>query len=130
MNILTSFLLAFIIPKYNRHTEDMKLLSINYLHAGAPKYWYSICPEDSQRFESYATSRFGTAASECPEFLRHKRYLISPALLKKAGIRYKTLIQRAGDIGMCTFFLAVLRMAISFSTQLYLLISPDLSFFF
>eukprot|EP00957_Ditylum_brightwellii_P092753 7062388-Ditylum_brightwellii.AAC.1 len=77
----------------------MKLLSINYLHAGAPKYWYSICPEDSQRFESYATSRFGTAASECPEFLRHKRYLISPALLKKAGIRYKTLIQRAGDIG-------------------------------
>jgi len=98
MNILTSFLLAFIIPKYNRHTEDMKLLSINYLHAGAPKYWYSICPEDSQRFESYATSRFGTAASGCPEFLRHKRYLISPALLKKAGIRYKTLIQRAGDI--------------------------------
>uniref|UniRef100_A0A7S2N1K5 JmjC domain-containing protein n=1 Tax=Helicotheca tamesis TaxID=374047 RepID=A0A7S2N1K5_9STRA len=80
------------------HTEDMNLLSINYLHAGAPKYWYSIDPEDSQRFESLAASHFGSAASACPEFLRHKRYLVSPTLLKKAGIQFRTLIQRAGDV--------------------------------
>lgn len=80
------------------HTEDMNLLSINYLHAGAPKYWYAISPEDSQRFESLAISHFGPAAASCREFLRHKRYLLSPAILKKAGIQYTTQIQRAGDV--------------------------------
>lgn len=79
------------------HTEDMNLLSINYLHAGSPKYWYAIAPEDSQRFESLAISHFGAAAAQCPEFLRHKRYLLSPAILRKAGISYTTQIQRPGD---------------------------------
>jgi len=79
------------------HTEDMNLLSINYLHAGAPKYWYSIAPDDAQRFESLAVSLFPTQASNCPQFLRHKSHLISPTILKKAGIRFKTQVQRAGD---------------------------------
>ena len=80
------------------HTEDMNLLSINYLHAGAPKYWYSIAPEDAQRFESLACSLFPGHARSCSEFLRHKSQLISPLLLKKAGIKYKTQVQRAGDV--------------------------------
>ena len=75
----------------------MNLLSINYLHAGAPKYWYAISPKDSQRFESLAISHFGAIAAQCPEFLRHKRYLLSPAILRKAGISYTTQIQRPGD---------------------------------
>lgn len=80
------------------HSEDMNLLSINYLHAGSPKYWYSIAPEDTYRFESLAASHFGGAASNCPDFLRHKRYLLSPAILKKAGIKFTTQIQRPGDV--------------------------------
>lgn len=80
----------------------MNLLSINYLHAGAPKYWYAIAEEDSGRFESLMKSMFSHQANECPEFLRHKRSLISPHLLTKAGISYTTQVQRAGDI-MITF---------------------------
>jgi jumonji domain-containing protein 2 len=79
------------------HTEDMNLLSINHLHAGAPKYWYAIAPEDSGRFESLMASQFSHAASTCNEFLRHKRFLLSPTLLQKAGISYTTQVQRAGD---------------------------------
>ena len=75
----------------------MNLLSINYLHAGAPKYWYAISPDDSERFKSFAISHFGAAAAQCPEFLRHKRYLLSPAILRKAGISFTTQIQRPGD---------------------------------
>jgi len=84
------------------HTEDMNLLSINYLHAGAPKYWYAITQEDTKRFESLMQSRFSSSAAICSEFLRHKHNMISPALLSKAGISFTTHIQRAGDI-MITF---------------------------
>lgn len=83
---------------FSAHTEDMNLLSINYLHAGAPKYWYAIAQEDSDRFESLMASMFSHQATSCPEFLRHKRSLLSPSLLTKAGISYTTQVQRAGDI--------------------------------
>lgn len=80
------------------HTEDMNLLSINYLHAGAPKIWYAVAPgEDSRRFESLCESHFAHARRTCPEFLRHKRYLLSPAILLKAGIPFTMHIQRPGD---------------------------------
>lgn len=83
---------------FSAHTEDMNLLSINYLHAGAPKYWYAIAQEDSHRFESLMSSMFSHLSTTCPEFLRHKRSLLSPSLLQKAGISYTTMVQRAGDI--------------------------------
>jgi len=84
------------------HAEDMNLLSINYLHAGSPKYWYAIAQEDSRRFESLARSHFPGRAAECHEFLRHKQCLLSPSILKKAGIKFTTTIQRPGD-AMITF---------------------------
>lgn len=80
------------------HTEDMNLLSINYLHAGAPKIWYAIAPgPDSKRFEALCEFHYSDAARSCKEFMRHKRYLLSPMVLHKAGIKYKTCIQRPGD---------------------------------
>ncbi|GMI00657.1 hypothetical protein TrLO_g8491 [Triparma laevis f. longispina] len=79
------------------HTEDMNLLSINILHAGEPKYWYSISAKDSSRYEALAASYFPEEANECPDFLRHKKYLLSPSILKNAGISVTRTIQRAGD---------------------------------
>jgi len=80
------------------HTEDMNLLSINYLHAGAPKVWYAIpAGEDSKRFEHLMEAHYQHAKKDCPEYLRHKRSLVSPAILKKAGIPYTTTVQYPGD---------------------------------
>lgn len=80
------------------HTEDMNLLSINYLHAGAPKVWYAVAEgEDSRRFENLMESNYHHAKKECPEYLRHKRSLVSPAILKQAGIPYTRTVQYPGD---------------------------------
>lgn len=84
------------------HTEDMELYSINYLHYGAPKSWYSVPPKYKKRFEVMAQSYFPEEYYHCPEFLRHKTSLISPSRLKDCAIPYHTAVQEKGEF-MITF---------------------------
>ncbi|KAM7219772.1 hypothetical protein V8F06_004806 [Rhypophila decipiens] len=65
------------------HLEDVDLYSINYLHFGAPKQWYSISQADARRFETAMKNIWPTEARACDQFLRHKAFLISPAHLKQ-----------------------------------------------
>ncbi|KAI6756668.1 hypothetical protein HG530_011266 [Fusarium avenaceum] len=64
------------------HLEDVDLYSINYLHFGAPKQWYSISQADARRFEAAMKNVWPTDAKACDQFLRHKGFLISPQHLK------------------------------------------------
>uniref|UniRef100_A0A803VH56 [histone H3]-trimethyl-L-lysine(9) demethylase n=1 Tax=Ficedula albicollis TaxID=59894 RepID=A0A803VH56_FICAL len=84
------------------HTEDMDLYSINYLHFGEPKSWYSIPPEHGKRLERLAKGFFPGSAQSCEAFLRHKMTLISPSILKKYGIPFDKVTQEAGEF-MITF---------------------------
>ncbi|XP_076440213.1 lysine-specific demethylase 4A-like isoform X4 [Babylonia areolata] len=84
------------------HTEDMDLYSINYLHFGAPKSWYTVPPEHGQRLERLAQGFFPGSFQACPAFLRHKMTLISPHILKKFSIPVNKITQEAGEI-MITF---------------------------
>ncbi|KAJ3557377.1 hypothetical protein NPX13_g9938 [Xylaria arbuscula] len=65
------------------HLEDVDLYSINYLHFGAPKQWYSISQGDARRFEAAMKNIWPTDAKACSQFLRHKAFLISPSNLQQ-----------------------------------------------
>ena len=79
------------------HVEDLDLYSINYLHAGCSKSWYSIKQKDKKRFESLAVSYFVEEHQQCKEFLRHKTKIFSPIKLKEYGIQYTTAIHFPGE---------------------------------
>lgn len=82
------------------HAEDMDLYSINFLHFGAPKYWFAISSEHADRFERFMSQQFSYQneyAPQCKAFLRHKTYLVTPELLRQAGIPYATMVQRPNE---------------------------------
>ena len=69
------------------HKEDLDLYSINYLHAGAQKVWYTVDLDSNDDFEQLARDNFKDCFKECSEFLRHKTTLIDPAILLQNGIK-------------------------------------------
>lgn len=80
------------------HLEDVDLYSINYIHFGAPKQWYSISQEDARRFEAAMRSVWPNDSKNCDQFLRHKTYLISPQLLKdRFNIQVNRLVHHEGE---------------------------------
>ncbi|XP_058494646.1 lysine-specific demethylase 4B isoform X1 [Solea solea] len=79
------------------HTEDMDLYSINYLHFGQSKSWYSISPEQGKRLERLAQGFFPGSSQGCDAFLRHKMTLISPSILKKYSIPFDRVTQNEGE---------------------------------
>lgn len=96
------------------HVEDMDLFSINYIHFGAPKFWYAIpqaranaleqtmksvwCPGHiSTCHSSDLIGLFPGAGKNCSQFLRHKSYLASPNVLSKSSCRPNYLVQQAGE---------------------------------
>lgn len=80
------------------HLEDVDLYSINYIHFGAPKQWYSISQEDARKFESAMRNVWPNDAKNCDQFLRHKTYLISPQLLQSQyNIKVNRLVHNEGE---------------------------------
>ncbi|KAI5458125.1 hypothetical protein BGZ63DRAFT_427404 [Mariannaea sp. PMI_226] len=80
------------------HLEDVDLYSINYLHFGAPKQWYSISQADARRFEAAMKNIWPQDAKACDQFLRHKAFLISPQHLKQHyGIQVNKCLSYPGE---------------------------------
>ncbi|CCC68568.1 hypothetical protein NCAS_0B04840 [Naumovozyma castellii] len=84
------------------HLEDQDLYSINFIHFGAPKQWYSIPQEDHQLFYNFMREQFPEEAKKCPEFLRHKTFMASPKLLSENGIRCNKIVHYQNEF-MITF---------------------------
>src|SRR5271154_6366253 len=70
----------------------MDLYSINYIHFGAPKQWYSINQADGDKFESVMRSYFPNNHKGCPQFMRHKTFFASPSAHEQHGIKVNRLV--------------------------------------
>ncbi|KAG6833173.1 hypothetical protein H0H87_010561 [Tephrocybe sp. NHM501043] len=78
------------------HVEDMDLFSINYIHFGAPKFWYAI-PQARAAALEQAMKGYFPKDSKCSQFLRHKSFLVSPTTLAQSSCRPNFLVQHAGE---------------------------------
>lgn len=79
------------------HLEDIDLYSINYIHFGAPKQWYSVNQEDEAKFYQIMADTFPEDHKACKEFLRHKTFLVSPQLLERHGLTVNRLHHYQGE---------------------------------
>ncbi|GBE85715.1 hypothetical protein SCP_0802370 [Sparassis crispa] len=79
------------------HVEDMDLFSINYIHFGAPKFWYAVPQARATALEQTLRGYFPKDSSLCRQFLRHKSFLASPTLLSQSSCRPNCLVQHAGE---------------------------------
>ncbi|BFZ55601.1 hypothetical protein PYCC9005_002642 [Savitreella phatthalungensis] len=77
---------------FSWHVEDMDLYSINYIHFGAPKQWYSVSQEDNSKFETVMRNIFPDDAHRCSQFMRHKTFGASPARLAQHGVNVNRLV--------------------------------------
>jgi len=79
------------------HTEDMDLMSINFLHSGAPKQWYGIPSTSADHVELLAAQCVSQPRPSCSAPLRHKDTLIAPEVFTANSVPLCSLRQRAGE---------------------------------
>jgi hypothetical protein len=76
------------------HCEDSDLLSINFLHYGDPKIWYTIPRMEAGHFDEVINIIIPT---NCSNQLRHKNILIPLSIFEGRGIKVYKLIQKKND---------------------------------
>jgi hypothetical protein len=79
------------------HVEDMDLFSINYIHFGAPKFWYAVPQRHADRFEHTLAGYFPQDAQRCDQFLRHKSFTMSPTQLANDKIPVNMLVHHQNE---------------------------------
>lgn len=99
--IHTSFLyLGMFGTSFAWHREDRNLCSINRLHYGAPKVWYSISFEYAKKLEKALQAEIEKLSNNvrkklnvnCNLVVRHKVLHVPPSFLRENGIPFGKVI--------------------------------------
>ena len=80
------------------HVEDLNMYSINYLHSGAPKIWYSIAPKDKEKFTNYCKNKYSLKSLKSDYFSYSLFIHINPLEIIEAGIEVTRTIQYPGEL--------------------------------
>lgn len=79
------------------HNEDHYLYSINYLHAGSPKRWYSVPGAMAGQFETAVQELFPELFEAHPDLLMQLVTMAHPSELAKRGVPVASTTQREGE---------------------------------
>ena len=82
------------------HIDDDDLISLNYLHHGAPKIWYIIHSSSYSKLEELVNELklFSDVDSQCLSPMQHKSLLIQPSLLEQHSIEFYRMEQRLNEL--------------------------------
>ncbi|CAF1140950.1 unnamed protein product [Adineta steineri] len=81
------------------HIDEHDLISLNYLHHGAPKIWYIIHPSSYAKLEELVNElKLFSDISSCLSPLQHKSLLIKPSFLQLHSIEYYYIEQKINEL--------------------------------
>ncbi|KAK8318812.1 hypothetical protein V6Z12_A13G198400 [Gossypium hirsutum] len=79
------------------HVEDHHLYSLNYMHFGAPKFWYGVPGKDASKLEKAMRKHLPDLFDEQPDLLHKLVTQLSPSILKSEGVPVHRCVQNAGE---------------------------------
>ncbi|EFJ09775.1 hypothetical protein SELMODRAFT_955, partial [Selaginella moellendorffii] len=79
------------------HYEDHCFYSVNYLHWGEPKCWYSVPGSAYDAFEEVMRSTFPDLFHAQPDLLFQLVTMLNPAVLRDKGVPVCTTLQEPGN---------------------------------
>jgi hypothetical protein len=80
------------------HIEDLYLYSLNYMHYGKPKIWYSIPTSQKEKMDNYIKTKYNRIVEADPGFIHRLILLIDPQELIDNGIKVYKTIQKPGEL--------------------------------
>ncbi|TBU33002.1 PLU-1-like protein-domain-containing protein [Dichomitus squalens] len=88
---------GMIFSTFCWHNEDHYTYSINYMHWGETKTWYSIPGSSAEKFEAAIKKEAPDLFEAQPDLLFQLVTLMNPQRLKEAGVEVHACNQRAGE---------------------------------
>ena len=92
------FYYGMIYSTFCWHTEDLYLYSLNYLHQGSPKIWYSIPSDQKEKMDDYIRSKYYAILMKEPDLIHKLTIHINPLELVQNGIKVHRTVQYPGEI--------------------------------
>jgi len=93
---------VFICCCFRRHNEDDYLYSMNYMHKGASKIWYSIPAKKAQAFEKVLQRTLAQLMYEEPDLHLKLVTMLPPALLHSHQVPVFRCVQEPGSFIVTT----------------------------
>jgi len=89
---------GMIFSTFCWHVEDLFLYSLNYMHYGSPKIWYSIPVNEKDKMDKYLTKKYKELECHKKNLVDRLTLLIDPVELMNNGIKIHKTIQHPGEI--------------------------------
>ncbi|KAI4326962.1 hypothetical protein L6164_019472 [Bauhinia variegata] len=89
--------IGMLFSSFCWHFEDHCLYSMNYLHWGEPKCWYSVPGSEASAFEKVMRSSLPDLFDAQPDLLFQLVTMLNPSVLQENGVPVYSVLQEPGN---------------------------------